>query len=133
MSSTEVHPFRRGELERLTALVNAHAGAVVPGMSASASTVLSALERRPGEFIEDPWVSERITLVAAKDDRIAVGAHLLRYFPDDQAGTAARDSGEIHWLAFWPEAPARESLLARCDQGREVLIAACVRRLEQWA
>ena len=132
MSSTEVRPFRRSDREQLTALVNAHAGAVVPGMSASASTVLSALERAPGEFIEDPWVSERITLVAVQDDRIAAAAHLLRYFPDDRAGTAARDAGEIHWLVFWPEAPSGNPCWPDATTAAEVLIAACIRRFEHW-
>ncbi len=132
MSTIEVRPFRRGDREQLTTLVNAHAGAVVPGMSASASTVLSALERAPGEFIEDPWVSERITLVAVQDDRIAAAAHLLRYLPDDRAGSAARDAGEIHWLVFWPEVPAGNSCWPDATGAGEALITACVRRLEQW-
>ncbi len=106
MSAIKVRPFHRSDREQLTGLVNAHAGAVLPGMSVSASTVLSALERQPGEFIEDPWVSERLTLVAWQGDRIAAAAHLLRYFPDERAGASVRDAGEIHWLAFWPEAPA---------------------------
>jgi hypothetical protein len=106
MSPVEVRPFRRSDRDQLTQLVNAHAAAVVPGMSASVSAVLSALERQPGEFIEDPWVSERATLVAAQQGRIAAAAHLLRYFPDERAGTATRDVGEICWLLFWPEAPA---------------------------
>ena len=106
MSAIEVRPFRRSDRDQLTQLVNAHAAAVIPGMSASVSAVLSALERQPGEFIEDPWVSERVTLVAEQAHRIAAAAHLLRYFPDERAGPAARDVGEIRWLLFWPEAPA---------------------------
>ena len=57
MSAIEVRRFRRNDREQLTQLVNSHAAAVVPGMSVSVSTVLSALERQPGEFIEDPWVA----------------------------------------------------------------------------
>jgi GNAT superfamily N-acetyltransferase len=56
MSSIEVRPFRRGDREQLTALVNAHVAAVVPGMSVSVNAVLSQLEREPGEFIVGPWV-----------------------------------------------------------------------------
>jgi GNAT superfamily N-acetyltransferase len=132
MSSAEVRPFRRSDREQVTALVNAHAGAVVPGMSVSASTVLSALERQPGEFIEDPWVSERITLVAAQADRIAAAAHLLRYFPGERSGAAARDAGEIHWLVFWPGAPAGNPWWPDAAGAAEALMAACVRVLEQW-
>src|SRR6516225_3694922 len=106
MSSIQVRPFRRSDRDQLTKLVNAHAEAVVPGMSASVNTVLASLERQPGEFIEDPWVAERVTLVAEQQNRIAAAAHLLRYFPDERAGLAVRDLGEIHWLLYWAEAPA---------------------------
>jgi len=132
MSSAEVRPFRRGDREQVTALVNAHAGAVVPGMSASASTVLSALEWRPGEFIEDPWIRERATLVAVQAGRIAAAAHLLRYFSDERAGAAARGAGEISWLVFWPEAPAGNPFWPDATGAAEALMAACVRVLEQW-
>ena len=132
MSPIEVRPFRRSDRDQLTQLVNTHAAAVVPGMSASVSTVLSALERQPGEFIEDPWVSERVTLVADQRDRIAAAAHLLRYFPDERAGPAARDVGEIHWLLFWPEAPAGNPCWPDATEAAEALMAACIRQLEGW-
>ena len=64
MSSIEVRRFHRRDRDQLTGLVNAHAAAVVPGMGVSVATVLGQLEREPGEFIVDPWVSERVTLVA---------------------------------------------------------------------
>ena len=38
MSSIQVRPFRRNDRDQLTQLVNAHAEAVVPGMSASVNT-----------------------------------------------------------------------------------------------
>ena len=71
MSSIQVRPFRRSDRDQLTQLVNAHGAEVIPGNGASVSAVLSALERQPGEFIEDPWVSERVTLVAEQQARIA--------------------------------------------------------------
>ncbi len=70
MSSIQVRPFRRSDRDQLTQLVNAHAEAVMPGMSASVNIVLASLERQPGEFIEDPWVSERVTLVATQQSRV---------------------------------------------------------------
>ena len=54
MSEVQVRPFRRADREQLTALVNAHIQAVVPGVSVSVNTVMSQLERDPGEFIVDP-------------------------------------------------------------------------------
>jgi len=132
MSSIEVRSFRRSDREQLTQLVNTHAAAVVPGMGVSISTVLSALERQPGEFIEDPWVRERVTLVAEQAGRVAAAAHLLRYFSDERAGSAARDVGEIHWLLFWPEAPAGNPCWLDATQAAEALMAACIRQLGAW-
>jgi hypothetical protein len=132
MSSAEVRRFRRSDREQLTSLINAHAGAVVPGMSAPASAVLSALERQPGEFIEDPWVSERVTLVAVQRDRVTAAAHLLRHFPDERAGVAARDTGEIGWLLFWPEAPAGNPCWPSAAEAAEALMAACTGQLGEW-
>ena len=69
MSSIEVRRFHRRDRDQLTGLVNAHAAAVVPGMGVSVATVLGQLEREPGESIVDPWVSERVTLVAEPGTR----------------------------------------------------------------
>jgi hypothetical protein len=98
MSSIEVRRFHRRDREQLTGLVNAHAAAVVPGMGVSVATVLSQLERQPGEFIVDPWVCERVTLVAEQRDHIAAAALLLRYASDDRVSPAYRGIGEIRWL-----------------------------------
>ena len=132
MSDIEVRPFRRTDRDQLTQLVNAHAAAVIPGTRASVSAVLSALERQPGEFIEDPWVSERVTLVAEQANRIAAAAHLLRHYPDDRAGVAARDVGEIHWLLFWPEAPAGNPCWPDAQPAADALMAVCIRQLAAW-
>jgi GNAT superfamily N-acetyltransferase len=132
MSSIEVRSFRRSDREQLTQLVNSHAAAVVPGMSVSVSTVLSALERQPGDFIEDPWVAARVTLVAEQAGRIAAAAHLLRYFSDERAAAAARDVGEIRWLLFWPEAPAGNPCWPDAADAAEALMAACISQLEAW-
>jgi GNAT superfamily N-acetyltransferase len=132
MSSIEVRRFRRSDREQLTQLVNTHAAAVVPGMSVSVSTVLSALERQPGEFIEDPWVAARVTLVAEQAGRIAAAAHLLRYFSDERAGTAARDVGDISWFLFWPEAPVGNPYWPDAAEAAQALMAACISQLEAW-
>ena len=132
MPSIEVRPFRRSDRDQLTDLVNSHAEAVVPGMGVSVSTLISSLERQPGEFIEDPWVQERMTLVAEQADRVAAAAHLLRYFADERAGNAARDVGEIHWLLFWPEAPAANRYWPDATEAADALITACIRQLERW-
>jgi GNAT superfamily N-acetyltransferase len=132
MSDVQVRPFRRADRDQLTRLVNAHAEAVVPGMSVSVNTVLSSLERQPGEFIVDPWVSERVTLVAEQRNRVAAAAHLLRYYPDDRAGESARDTGEIRWLLYWPLAPAGNPFWPDVTGSAETLIAACADIFGRW-
>lgn len=132
MSSIQVRPFRRSDREQLTDLINAHAAAVVPGLGVSVSALLSHLDRRPGEPIVDPWVSERLTLVAEQLGRVVAAAHLLRYFADERAGQAYRGSGEICWLVFWPVAPAGNPYWPDATPAAELLIAACLRQLGDW-
>lgn len=132
MPSIQVRPFRRRDREQLTDLVNAHAAAVVPGPGVSVSALLSHLERQPGEAIVDPWVSERLTLVAEQLDRVVAAAHLLRYFADERAGQAYRGGGEIHWLVFWPEAPDGNPNWPDATEAAGQLIAACIRQLDDW-
>jgi GNAT superfamily N-acetyltransferase len=128
MSSIEVRPFRRSDREQLTALVNAHVSAVVPGMSLSVNTVMSQLEGEPNEFIVDPWVSQRATLVAEQRERVVAAAHLLRYAADEIVGESYRDAGLIRWFLFWPEAPYWPD----SAEARDALIAACVETLDGW-
>src|SRR5262245_48031828 len=132
MADFQIRPFRRGDRDQLTSLVNAHTAAVVPGMGVSVSTLLSTLERRPGEFIEDPWVSERATLVAEQRQRVVAAAHLLRYFADERAGQPARDAGSIDWFVFWPEAPAGNPWWPDSTEAAQALMAECLAQLDRW-
>ena len=125
--SIEVRPFWRSDREQLTTLVNAHVAAVIPGVSVSTNTVLSQIEREPAEFIVDPWVTERTTLVAVERDRVVAAAHLRRYGTTEEVGEAYRDTGEIAWLLAWPDAPYWPDHGA----GNE-LAARCVEQLRQW-
>ena len=59
MPSIEVRPFRRSDRDQLTHLVNSHAEAVVPGMGVSVSTLLSSLERQPGDSSKIPGSRSR--------------------------------------------------------------------------
>jgi len=124
----DVRPFRRSDREQLTALVNAHAAAVVPGLSASVNAVMSQLEGEPGEFIVDPWVSERLTLVAEQRDRVTAAAHLLRYAGDERVSDSYRGVGEIRWFLFWPRAPYWPD----SEDAADALLAACVSQLDRW-
>ena len=128
MSTVQVRPFRRADREQLTALVNAHIQAVVPGVAVSVNTVLSQLERNPGEFIVDPWVAERATLVAEQRGRVVAAAHLLRYRASDEVGPAYRGSSEINWLLFWPRANHWQD----SEEAAGALMEACLERLRSW-
>ena len=77
--SAVIRAFRRADGEQVTALVNAHVQAVLPGVSVPQNAVLGQLERDPGEFIVDPWVEERRLLVAESRGRIVAAALLHRY------------------------------------------------------
>jgi len=114
-----IRPFRRSDREQLTALVNAHVAAVIPGVTVSVNALLNQLEREPGEAIVDPWVIERRTLVAVERDAIVGGAHLLRYGDDERVSDSYRNLAEIRWLVF------------RDDAG-VVLMAESLRVLRDW-
>jgi GNAT superfamily N-acetyltransferase len=133
MSAIGIRPFRRGDRDQLTDLVNAHAAAVVPGVSVSVAAMLAHLEREPGEFIVGPWVTERVTLVAEQNSRIAAAAHLLRYGDREDVGPAYRGGGEIRWLVFWPEGPScGNPWWTDGTQAARELVRACIAQLERW-
>ena len=123
----EVRPFRRDDREQVTALVNAHVQAVVPGVSLSVNAVMSQLEREPGEFIVDPWVAERATLVAVERERVVAAAHLRRYGDDERVGDSYRGVGEIAWLVCVIDAP-----FWRDSGAGDALARASVQTLDRW-
>ncbi|KMS75366.1 hypothetical protein ACM01_10280 [Streptomyces viridochromogenes] len=128
MPALQVRPFRRADRDQLTELINTHVAAVVPGVSVSVNTVLSALERQPDEFITDPWVGERVTLVAEQRDDVVAAAHLLRYRADDEVGADYRDIGEIDWFVCRPTASFRPD----SDEAADLLMNACLAQLARW-
>ena len=133
MSPIQVRPFQRRDRDQLTDLVNAHAAAVVPGHGVSVAAMLSHLEREPGEFIVDPWVSERATLVAEQNNRVAAAAHLLCYGDDEGVSAAYRGSGEIRWLVFWPEEPVSSNpWWTAGTEAASHLIDACIAQFGRW-
>lgn len=128
MSEVAVRPFRRADRDQLTALVNAHAQAVVPGVVVPVNAVLSQLERDPGEFIVDPWVTGRVTLAAEQRGRVVAAAHLRRYGTGEQVGEAYRDAAEIAWLLHWP----RAAYWPDSHEAAEALLTACLTQLGRW-
>ncbi|HET6394927.1 MAG TPA: GNAT family N-acetyltransferase [Blastococcus sp.] len=122
MPQPVVRPFRRSDREQLTALVNAHVCTVVPGWAVSSAALLAQIERDPGEYVTDPWVAERRTLVVEVSSRLVAAAHLRRYRDDGDVGPDWRAAAEIAWLVCWPAA----------EEAGVVLAGTCVRALEAW-
>ena len=128
MPAFTVRPFRRDDRDQLTDLINAHVAAVVPGVSVSVNTVLSELERQPGEAITDPWVGERVTLVAEQRRAVVAAAHLLRYRAGEEVGATYRDTAEIDWFVHSPPASFRPDSEAAAER----LMAACLAQFARW-
>lgn len=117
-----IRPFERRDRDQLTALVNLHVAAVIPGITLSVNAVLSQLEREPQETIVDPWVAERRCLVVERQDGIAAAALLHRFRADQDVGESYRDTGEIRWLVCRPDA---------VDEGARLLESVFV-RMNEW-
>ncbi|MGH9155328.1 MAG: GNAT family N-acetyltransferase [Acidimicrobiales bacterium] len=117
-----VRPFARSDRDQLVSLANHHIATVLPGGSIPASALLSAMERDPGEYIIDPWVVDRHTIVGVARHRLVAAAHLKRYDTDARVSAGYRDSGSIDWLICWPD---------EIETGRLVLQAA-LDRLRSW-
>lgn len=120
---TTIRTFRRSDREQLTALVNAHVAAVIPGVTVSVNALLNQLEREPGETVVDPWVIERRTLVAVERDAIVAGAHLLRYGDDERVSDSYRNLAELRWLVCRPDAS---------DAGAR-LLAEALAQMREWS
>lgn len=118
----EVRLFARHDRDGLTALANRHIAAVLPGGAAPVATLLSQMERDVGEYIVDPWVIDRCTVVGREADRVIGAAHLKRYGVDERVSPSYRDAGEISWFVCDPSHP---------EIGAAVLEAAMV-RLAEW-
>jgi hypothetical protein len=118
----QIRPFRRSDRNQVTELVNAHISAVVPGWAVSADTVLSQLEADPGQYVNDPWVRTRETLVVVVDSRVVGAAHLRCYRDSPDVAPDHRGSGEVAWMVCWPN---------QADAAAE-LLGAAFRVFESW-
>jgi GNAT superfamily N-acetyltransferase len=118
----EIRPFELPDLAQLTELVNAHVVAATPGWTVPAGWIAARLEGNPDEYVVDPWVRERSTLVAVARERVVGACHVLRYAEDERVSDSYRGAGEIGWLFAYPAAH---------DAATE-LLAVAVRRLDEW-
>lgn len=132
MPAVEIRPFRRADRDQVTALVNAHAAAVVPGVTASVNAVLSQFEREPDEHILAPWVAERRAVVGEQDGAVVAAALVVRYRDDADVGPGYRGDGEIRWLLFSPEAPRGNPYWHDGWEAARRLMAACLEQASAW-
>ncbi|WP_433609385.1 hypothetical protein [Prescottella agglutinans] len=109
----EIRLFRRGDRQQLTDLVNAHLGAVAPGWAISSAALLASLESDPTQYVTDPWVRDRRTLVSVVDGRVVGALHLRRYGIERDVSDDYRNAGEIAWFVFWPDRPDAAADLLR--------------------
>jgi GNAT superfamily N-acetyltransferase len=121
-SMPEVRAFVRQDRDQLLSLANHHIATVLPGGSILAATLLSAMERDAGEYVIDPWVIDRHTIVGVERDRVVAAAHLKRYGTAPQVSASYLDAGSIDWIICWPD---------QIETGRLVLQAA-LDRLREW-
>lgn len=120
--SAAVRPFERRDRDQLTALVNLHVAAVIPGVALSVNTVLGQLEREPQETIVDPWVAERCCLVAERQGVLVAAALLHRFRADEDVSVCYRGTGEIRWFVCSPDA---------VEEGQRLLMTA-LERMRAW-
>lgn len=117
--------FRRDDRDQLAELANSHLSAVIPGAHVSVSTLLSSLERQSEEYIVDPWVVERSTIVVEQDQRIVAAAHLQRFADDPRVSDDYRGAGLIQWFLSVPG--------DAYDPAAAMLMRACLAQLNAWA
>ena len=118
-----VVPFEEHHLEQATWLVNAHLASAVAGWAIPAPYLAARLRRDPGEYVVDPWVAERRTLVALLRERVVAAAHIHRFGESDRVDPQYRGAGEVAWLLAWPDA---------AEAGSAVLGAA-LEQFEDWS
>ena len=116
----DVRPFSRSDRDQLLSLVNHHIAACLPGGSIPAAALLSQLEKDSSEYVTEPWVTTRHTLVAFEHDRLVAAAHLKRYADDPRVSASYANAAAIDWFVFLPDHPAagRAVLSASIDHLR---------------
>lgn len=97
-----VHPFESTHLSGLRELINHHLSTIIPGWALPDEVVAAHLEQNYGEYVTDPWVIERTTLLATEGWRVLAAIHLLRYSDSEEVGGHFRGAGEIGWLLSVP-------------------------------
>jgi GNAT superfamily N-acetyltransferase len=99
----QVRPFENTHLPQIQKLVNSHLSTIVPGWALPTEYIASRLAADPDEYIIDPWVIERRTLVVVERGSVSAAAHLLRYGNGPEVSKDYNEAGEMKWFLAWPE------------------------------
>jgi GNAT superfamily N-acetyltransferase len=110
-----IEQYQPHHLPQVQALVNAHMSALVPGWALPEAFIAERMQRDPGEYVVDPWVTARMTLCAIERQRVVAVAHLLRYGGGAEVGPAYRNHSELAWLLAWPDAADHAAALLRAS------------------
>lgn len=115
--TASICPFEAEHLAAMLALVNAHVDTVIPGWALPEAYLFERLQRNPEQYVIDPWVSARATLVAIERGRLVAAVHLLRYGAGADVAPDYQNAGDLAWFLFWPEAAeSAASLLAAAHE-----------------
>jgi len=121
VASIEVRPFQRPDREQLKGLVNAHVGAVLPGVSVSVSAVMNQLERDPGEVVVDPWRWRDRRSWPSSATRSSPRRTSCDTERASGSATAIANAADVRWLVFWPR--DEEAAVALAERLEAILVA----------
>lgn len=115
-----IEHLRPEHMTHVTTLLNTHVGAIVPGWAVPEPWLAEKLRRNAGENVVDPWVIERVTLVAIERQSVEAAVHVLRYGSGPEVNPPYHGVVEVDWLLAWPNAAsaAAELLRAVAEQAR---------------
>jgi hypothetical protein len=88
----QIELFQPAHLPQMQTLVNAHLSTLAPGWALPEQFLASRLQRDPGEFVVDPWVTARVTLCAIERQRVVAA--------EDEAAGADRFYQRQGWQAL---------------------------------
>ena len=103
-------------LPQLQKLVNSHLSTLVPGWALTTDYIAGRLKENPDEYILDPWVIERRTIVVEEQGTVSAAAHLLRYGNGPEVSKDYYEAGELEWFLAWPEAADSANALLEAVQ-----------------
>lgn len=112
----KVQPLENLHLPQLQKLVNSHLSTIIPGWALPIDYIVSRLTAEPDEYIIDPWVIERRTIVVAERGSVSAAAHLFHYGNGPEVSKDYNEAGEMKWFLAWPDAADSASALLEAVQ-----------------